>query len=115
MLGDISDGNLGKQDSTEEISKVPVLTDAMAWNPVFRTTLLRKNPGVIAGTSQSKPDRYISQNQLAALGGITPEEASVDFEARIKLERLSDHRIEFYSAVITTRRSMMFARLWDWM
>lgn len=87
LLGDISDGNLGKQDSTEEISKVPVLTDAMAWNPVFPddTPQEKIQELSLAHRNQSLTDTF-PKIRLAALGGITPEEASVDFEARIKLD-----------------------------
>ena len=86
-MGDISDGNLGKQDSTEEISKVPVLTDAMAWNPVFPddTPQEKIQELSLAHRNQSLTDTF-PKIRLAALGGITPEEASVDFEARIKLD-----------------------------
>ena len=87
ILSDLVDGNLGKPDSTEEISQVPVLTDTMAWNPVFpedtpqeiiqELSLEHRNTSLI---------NVFPKIKLAALGGLTPEEASVDFNARIKLD-----------------------------
>ncbi len=86
-LADIVDGNLGKEDSREEISQVPVLTDSMAWNPVFPDdTPQEKIQELSLEQRHNSLLEIFPKIKLAALGGMTPEEASVDFEARIKLD-----------------------------
>ncbi|MEC9095155.1 MAG: hypothetical protein VX776_00910, partial [Planctomycetota bacterium] len=86
-LADIVDGNLGKEDSREEISQVPVLTDTMAWNPVFPDdTPQEKIQELSLEQRHTSLLEIFPKIKLAALGGMTPEEASVDFEARIKLD-----------------------------
>ncbi|MBA63145.1 MAG: hypothetical protein CMJ76_12370 [Planctomycetaceae bacterium] len=87
ILADIANGNLGKPDSTEEISQVPVLTDAMAWNPVFPDdTPQDKIQALSLEHRHTSLLETFPKIKLAALDDMTPEEASVDFEARIKLD-----------------------------
>jgi len=87
ILVDITDGNLGKQEASDEISQVPVLTDTMAWNPVFpEDTPQEKIQELSLEHRTHSLQTVFPKIKLAALGGVTPEEASVDFEARIKLD-----------------------------
>ncbi|MCH2371398.1 MAG: hypothetical protein MK324_12820 [Pirellulales bacterium] len=87
ILTDIADGKLGKSDSTEEISQVPVLNDSMAWNPVFpEDTPQDKIQELSLEHRTASLTNIFPKIKLAALGGMTPEEASVDFDGRIKLE-----------------------------
>ncbi len=87
VLADITDGHLGKQESSEEISQVPVLTDAMAWNPVFPDDTPQEKIQELSLENRSTSLLHtFPKIKLAALGGMTPAEASVDFEARTRLE-----------------------------
>jgi len=86
-LEKICGAELGKLEDTQDISMVPVLADALAWNPVFPDDTPQQLMQNLSLDQREIGFRDIFPTlKLKAFDGRTAEELALDFQHRIKVQ-----------------------------
>ena len=87
VLQTICGDELGKLEDTSDITEVPVLADALSWNPVFPEDTPQELMQQLSLTQRENSFRDIFPTlQLQAFNGRTAEELALDFNHRTKVQ-----------------------------
>jgi len=87
VLQTICGDELGKLEDTSDITEVPVLADALSWNPVFPEDTPQELMQQLSLTQRENSFRDIFPTlKLQAFNGRTAEELALDFNHRTKVQ-----------------------------
>ncbi|MEE2844563.1 MAG: hypothetical protein VX761_08665 [Planctomycetota bacterium] len=87
VLQTICGNELGELEDTSDITEVPVLADALSWNPVFPEDTPQELMQQLSLTQREDGFRDIFPTlKLQAFDGRTAEELALDFNNRVKVQ-----------------------------